>query len=106
MTLVFSIGHSNHDWSTFKRLPETADIGTVADVRSSPASRLPHFNRAALKDRLSDTGIGYVFLGLELGGRPKDGSIPDYDLVGARSPRSRRSRPPPGSHPCAANTNR
>jgi hypothetical protein len=40
MTLVFSIGHSNHDWSTFKRLLETADIGAVADVRSSPASRL------------------------------------------------------------------
>ena len=51
MTLVFSIGHSNHDWETFKRLLETANIGTVADVRSSPASRLPHFNRAALKDR-------------------------------------------------------
>jgi hypothetical protein len=73
MTLVFSIGHSNHDWGTFKRLLETANIGTVADVRSSPASRLPHFNRAALKDRLNATGIAYIFLGSELGGRPKDG---------------------------------
>jgi uncharacterized protein (DUF488 family) len=71
MRLVFSIGHSNHDWSTFKRLLQTADIGAVADVRSSPASRLPHFNRAALKDRLNATGVAYVFLGLELGGRPK-----------------------------------
>ena len=57
MTLVFSIGHSNHNWSTFKRLLETANIGAVLDVRSSPASRLPHFNRAALKDRLNATGI-------------------------------------------------
>jgi uncharacterized protein (DUF488 family) len=64
---------SNHDWSTFKRLLETADIGAVADVRSSPAARLPHFNRAALKDRLDTTGIAYVFLGGELRGRPKDG---------------------------------
>jgi uncharacterized protein (DUF488 family) len=83
MTLVFSIGHSNLDWSTFKRLLETADIGAVADVRSSPASRLPHFNRAVLKDRLNSTGIAYVFLGLELGGRPKGGCIPDYEMMAA-----------------------
>jgi uncharacterized protein (DUF488 family) len=81
MTLVFSIGHSNHDWSTFKRLLETANIGAVADVRSSPASRLPHFNRAALNNRLNAIGMAYVFLGVELGGRPKDGGIPDYDLM-------------------------
>jgi uncharacterized protein (DUF488 family) len=83
MTLVFSIGHSNHDWETFKRLLEKANIGAVADVRSSPASRLPHFNRAALKNRLNSTGIDYIFLGGELGGRPKDGCIPDYDLMAA-----------------------
>jgi uncharacterized protein (DUF488 family) len=82
MPFVFTIGHSNHDWSTFKRLLDTADIGAVADVRSSPASRLPHFNRAALKDRLNATGIAYIFLGLELGGRPK-GGIPDYELMAA-----------------------
>ena len=83
MTLVFSIGHSNHDWGTFKRLLETANIGTVADVRSSPASRLPHFNRAALKDRLYAAGVSYIFLGSELGGRPKDGGIPDYEVMAA-----------------------
>jgi uncharacterized protein (DUF488 family) len=83
MTLVFSMGHSNHDWSTFKRLLETADIGAVADVRSSPSSRLPHFNRAALKDRLNATGIAYVFLGLELGGRPNGGLVPDYEMMAA-----------------------
>jgi uncharacterized protein (DUF488 family) len=80
MALVFSVGHSNHDWPTFKRLLDTAEIGAVADVRSSPASRLPHFNRATLKDRLNATGIAYVFLGLELGGRPK-GGVPDYELM-------------------------
>jgi uncharacterized protein (DUF488 family) len=82
MALVFSIGHSNHDWSTFKRLLEIADIGVVADVRSSPTSRFPHFNRAALKDRLNATGIAYVFLGLELGGRPNVGN-PDYERMAA-----------------------
>jgi uncharacterized protein (DUF488 family) len=83
MTLVFSIGHSNHDWSTFKRLLETADIGAIADVRSSPASRLPHFNRSALKVRLNASGIAYVFLGLELGGRPRGGGPPDYEVMAA-----------------------
>jgi uncharacterized protein (DUF488 family) len=83
MTLVFTIGHSNHDWSTFKRLLETADIGAVADVRSSPASRLPHFNRVALKGRLDASGVAYIFLGLELGGRPKGGGSLDYELMAA-----------------------
>jgi uncharacterized protein (DUF488 family) len=83
MTLVFSIGHSNHDWLTFKRLLETADIGAVADVRSNPVSRLSHFNRAPLKDRLNAVGIAYVFLGVELGGRPKGDRIPDYDQMAA-----------------------
>jgi uncharacterized protein (DUF488 family) len=83
MALVFTIGHSNHDWSTFKQLLETADINVVADVRSIPASRLPHFNRAGLKDRLNASGIAYVFLGLELGGRPQGGGPPDYEVMAA-----------------------
>jgi uncharacterized protein (DUF488 family) len=37
--------------------------GAVADVRSKPISRLPHFNRAAFKERLNACGIAYVFLG-------------------------------------------
>ena len=48
-----------------------------------PASRLPQFNRAALKDRLSAIGIADLFLGVELGGRLKGGCIPDYDLMAA-----------------------
>ena len=42
---------------------------------------MPHFNRAALKNRLNATGIAYAFLGLELGGRPQGGCIPDYELM-------------------------
>jgi uncharacterized protein (DUF488 family) len=67
---IYSVGHSSHDWSTFILLLDAAGIGVVIDVRSNPASRLPHFNRTALKERLNAVGIGYVFLGLELGGRP------------------------------------
>jgi uncharacterized protein (DUF488 family) len=84
MTVVFSIGHSSHDWPKFKRLLDGADIGAIADVRSNPASRLPHFNRAALNDRLNTSGIAYIFLGVELGGRPKGGGVSDYERMAAR----------------------
>ena len=54
MTLVFSIGHSNHDWGTFKRLLETANIGTVADVRSSPASQIRRHYQSITPERDDD----------------------------------------------------
>ena len=82
MNAIFSVGHSSHDWSTFQRLLDRAEIGVVVDVRSHPISRLPYFNRGALKERLNVAGIGYVFLGLELGGRPR-GGVPDYERMAA-----------------------
>jgi uncharacterized protein (DUF488 family) len=83
VTTVYTVGHSNHDWPTFERLLVKGDITTIADVRSSPASRLPHFNRATLKTRLNASGIAYEFLGAELGGRPNGGGIPDYERMAA-----------------------
>ena len=83
MTTVFTVGHSNFDWSTFQRLLDQAEVGVILDVRSNPASRLPHFNRAALKERLNAAGVGYVFLGIELGGRPRNGDVPDYEKMAA-----------------------
>lgn len=82
MTTVFTIGTSNHPWEAFERLLVQADITTIADVRSKPASRLPHFNRTTLETRLNASGIAYVFLGVELGGRPKDG-VADYEQMAA-----------------------
>src|SRR5271166_3609052 len=61
---------------------DRAEIGVVVDVRSHPVSRLPHFSRAELKQRLNAAGIGYIFLGLELGGRPR-GGVPDYERMAA-----------------------
>src|SRR5208337_2219608 len=81
MNAIFSVGHSSHDWPTFQRLLDRAEIGVVVDVRSHPVSRLPHFNRGALKARLNAAGSGYVFLGLELGGRPR--GVPDYERMAA-----------------------
>jgi uncharacterized protein (DUF488 family) len=78
---IYSVGHSSHDWSAFILLLDAAGIGVVIDVRSNPASRLPHFNRTALKERLNAVGIGYVFLGLGLGGRTPEGGVPDYEQM-------------------------
>ena len=78
---VFTVGHSNHTPLAFLALLQEHGVDEVADVRSSPYSRyLPHFNHAALKAALSKVGIGYAFLGGELGGRPADRSC--YDANG------------------------
>ncbi|MBB5842099.1 uncharacterized protein (DUF488 family) [Conyzicola lurida] len=51
------------------------DVTAVADVRSVPASQFtPQFNREALKRKLRENGIKYVFLGDELGARSRDPS--------------------------------
>ena len=85
MIKVWTVGHSNHDWLAFEKLIAEADINAVADVRSRPISRFAHFNRAALKSRLAASRIEYLFLGLELGGRPGAGGTPDYEAM-AKAP--------------------
>ena len=89
---VFTIGHSNHSAERFTSLLRRYGIQTVADIRSHPYSRhVPHFNARSLGEILSNDGIGYLFLGGELGGRPEgeifydcDGRV-DYALVGRSS---------------------
>ena len=85
---VFTMGHSNHSLDVFLVLLRMHGIDEVVDVRSAPYSRYsPHFSRKALARALEEAGIGYVFLGGELGGRPTDLSLYDadgrvrYDLV-------------------------
>lgn len=86
-TEVFTIGHSTLDYESFLALLKDARITAVADVRTSPASRhFPHFNRDALKEELRRDKIAYVFLGNELGGRPKDSQfycddVADYEKM-------------------------
>jgi uncharacterized protein (DUF488 family) len=84
---VFSIGHSTLEYEQFVARLIAAGVTAIADVRTSPFSRnSAHFNRDALKEALSRDGISYVFLGRELGGRPKgkeyytDG-VADYEKM-------------------------
>ena len=75
---VFAIGHSNHPAEAFLGLLLRHGIEEVVDVRSSPHSRYnPQFNRKTLQAALAEAGVGYVFMGAELGGRPADPSCYD-----------------------------
>jgi len=75
---LFTIGHSNHSIERFLELLRQAEVTAVADVRSSPFSqRYPQFNQPALKQGLEQSGIRYLFLGDELGGRPRDAAVYD-----------------------------
>ena len=67
---LFTIGHSTHSAEYFVSLLRQHGIDAVCDVRSMPRSRFnPQFNAARLKESLRAAGLGYVFLGAELGAR-------------------------------------
>ena len=81
MNPVFTVGHSNHSAEKFMRLLKSYGIEILIDTRSRPFSRhAPHFNARALEAVLSKGGIGHLFLGGELGGRPEGGEF--YDAKG------------------------
>jgi uncharacterized protein (DUF488 family) len=70
---VLTIGHSNLSYEGFLTLLRRVSVTAIADVRTSPYSRhSPHFNRDLLREELRQDNVAYVFLGEELGGRPKE----------------------------------
>ncbi|MDY7030722.1 MAG: DUF488 domain-containing protein [Thermodesulfobacteriota bacterium] len=89
---VFTIGHSNHELGKFTDLLKGHRIELVTDIRSIPFSRFARqFNKQEIERTIRANGIKYVFLGKELGGRPKATEFYDangvvlYDRLG-RSP--------------------
>lgn len=88
--VVLTVGHSNHAIDFFVALLRGAGVATVADVRSLPASRFnPRFGGRRLAATLAERGIGYDWLGRELGGRPEDPAlvvdgVPDYGAMARR----------------------
>src|SRR5581483_7214403 len=77
---LLSIGHSNHPLERFISLLKGAGVTLLADVRSYPVSRYaPPFNREALEKSMPENGIAYLYLGKELGGRPR-GKISAQDF--------------------------
>jgi len=69
---LFTVGHSNHPTGQFLALLARHEIEAVADVRSRPFSRfVPQYTKRALGDILAGEGIDYLFLGEQLGGKPR-----------------------------------
>ncbi|MGH2544667.1 MAG: DUF488 family protein, partial [Ardenticatenaceae bacterium] len=78
---IFTIGHSNHSLEAFVELLQRQGIEVLVDVRSQPYSRYAsHFGSRSLKEVVAASGMRYVFLGNELGGRP--GGAYFYDEEG------------------------
>ncbi|MDE0521358.1 MAG: DUF488 domain-containing protein [Boseongicola sp.] len=72
---ILTVGHSNHDLEFFVGLLDAHCVTALADVRSLPYSRFnSQFNREQLAESLKGSGIKYVYLGRELGGRSDDRS--------------------------------
>lgn len=87
---VFTVGHSNVSQEAFVTLLKSHSIDVLVDVRSAPYSKyVPHFNGDALKQAVVRSGIKYLYLGGELGGRPRAREYYDekghvrYDLIAA-----------------------
>lgn len=83
MTLIKTIGHSNHPIERFLDLLRAGGVETVVDVRSTPYSRRwPQFGRERLARSLAAAGLLYRWEGAALGGKPHDGV--GYDDLAAR----------------------
>lgn len=79
---IFTIGHSNHTTKTFLDLLRLNRITAVADVRSSPRTRVNQdFSQPFIDRILSEAGIHYFFLGEELGARSSDPDCYDNGRV-------------------------
>ena len=77
---VFTVGHSNHPIEDFLQLLSRHNIDVLVDIRSSPYSKFsPHFNQHNLQEAVKDAGRKYLFLGRELGGKPKDPAFYDEE---------------------------
>ncbi len=71
--VVYTVGHSNHPIEDFLTLLTRQGVDAIADVRSSPYSRLhPQYHKNSLETRLKAAGVKYVFMGRELGARSED----------------------------------
>jgi len=94
--MVFTVGHSNVSLEAFLALLRKHAVQVLVDVRSEPYSKyVPHFNGAPLKEAVTAAGITYLYIGGELGGRPREHEYYDpdgyvrYDLLAA-SPQFRQ----------------
>ena len=66
--IIYNIGYQGKNQQQFIELLKKAGITLLADLREKPYSRIPGFNKNALKSSLKAEGIGYKHVGMVLGG--------------------------------------
>ncbi|WP_428569544.1 MAG: DUF488 family protein [Solidesulfovibrio sp. DCME] len=75
---IFTIGHEGLERAAFLSLLACQGVNLLVDVRASPVSQyLPQFSKDALEASLRSWGVGYLYLGRELGGRASGRGIED-----------------------------
>ncbi|MCJ7778826.1 MAG: DUF488 domain-containing protein [Sedimentisphaerales bacterium] len=75
---IFTIGHSNKRVNELISLLKKNDIQALVDIRSIPYSRhAPQVNQENLERSIKKAGVEYLFMGEQLGGRPKDVDVRD-----------------------------
>lgn len=78
--VIYTIGHSNHTMERLIELLRAHAVEVLVDVRSQPYSRYsPHFGKPALEAALVEAGFKYLYMGQELGGRPRGAEFYDQD---------------------------
>ena len=71
--VIHTLGTSSRSAAGFVGILCAYGLEMAADVRSFPGSRFPQFRREVLAQILGEAGIGYAYLGKELGGRRVEG---------------------------------
>jgi uncharacterized protein (DUF488 family) len=89
---LLTLGYGKRSIEETIVLLEQHDIAFLVDLRSAPYSRYhPDFSHDALRGHLSAHGMTYLYMGEELGGRPKDPAC--YDTSGRVDYAACRRRP-------------
>lgn len=70
---IYTLGTGLRSREDFVEILLGYGIEALVDVRSVPRSKLPFFSRQGLEEIARSNGLGYVFLGRELGGLRRGG---------------------------------
>ena len=71
--VVYTAGTGTRSAAEFVDLLSGKGVELVVDVRRYPSSRFEHFCRENLAGLLGENGIGYLYMGEELGGYRRGG---------------------------------
>jgi len=70
---IYTLGTSNRSWDEFVEILKSYHIELVVDVRRFPKSHWEWFSKEKMQALLLKEGIGYFYLGEELGGYRRGG---------------------------------